>query len=298
METLRTPDECFASLPGYDFEPTYVTVDGIRIHTVDTGPRDGHPIVLLHGEPSWSFLYRHMIRPLAAAGYRVVAPDLVGFGRSDKPAKREDYTYARHLNWLSGALDALDLGQSTLFCQDWGGLLGLRLLAETPARFARVVAANTFLPTGREPMPEAFHTWRKHSQTVETFDIGRVIDHGTATTLAPEVIAAYNAPFPEERYKEGARQFPMLVPATPDAPGAAENQAAWLGLMKLETPFLTAFADKDPITRGADKFLQRLIPGAKGQAHCTVENAGHFLQEDQGKTLADIVLRFIAATPQ
>lgn len=297
METIRTPDARFEDLPGFDFAPTYVDAAGIRVHVVDVGPRDAHPIVLLHGEPSWSFLYRKMIGPLVEAGHRVVAPDLVGFGRSDKPLRREDYTYARHMAWLRCTLDALDLPASTLFCQDWGGLLGLRLLAEAPERFTRVVAANTFLPTGREPMPESFFKWREHSQTVEHFDIGRIIDRGTATTLAPEVIAAYEAPFPDERYKAGARQFPAIVPATPDAPGAAENQAAWLRLMKLTTPFLTAFGDKDPITHGADRVLQKLIPGAKGQAHCTVEDAGHFLQEDQGPALADIVLRFIAATP-
>lgn len=297
MEVLRTPDERFADLPGYPFSPHYLVVDDIRIHYVDEGPREAAPVLLMHGEPSWSYLYRTMIPPIAAAGHRVLAPDLVGFGRSDKPARREDYTYARHLAWMTGWFQALELRNVTLFCQDWGGLLGLRMVAAMPDRFARVVVANTFLPTGNEPFPEAFKQWRTFSQTAKAFDVGRIIDRATTTELRPEIIAAYDAPFPDESYKAGARQFPALVPTEPDAPGAAENREAWQVLRTFDKPFLCAFSDQDPITRGADRLFQALVPGTKGQAHVTIENGGHFLQEDRGERLAEVVNAFIAGTP-
>lgn len=296
MELLRTPDDRFANLPGYPFQPRYVEVDGVRIHYVDEGPRDAAPVLLLHGEPSWSYLYRTMIPVLVEAGHRCVAPDLVGFGRSDKPAARADYTYDRHLAWLGGAVAAIGLRDITLMCQDWGGLLGLRLVADTPELFARVVAANTFLPTGREPVTDAFKAWRAASQAMPVFDVGRILQSATTTELSPEVLAAYDAPFPDERYKEGARQFPLLVPIDPDTPDAKANQQAWAKLATFSKPFLTAFSDKDPVTRGGDRFLQAAIPGTKGQPHTTIENGGHFLQEDQGPTLARVICDFIAAT--
>jgi haloalkane dehalogenase len=296
MEILRTPDERFDNLPGYDFAPHYTEVDGIRLHYVDEGPRDAPPVLLLHGEPSWSFLYRTMIPPLVAAGHRCVAPDLVGFGRSDKPTRRQDYTYQRHLDWLAGLVASLTLRDITLVCQDWGGLLGLRMIADTPELFARVVAANTFLPTGREPVGDAFHAWRAYSQETAVFDIGQIVNKGTTSDLGPDVIAAYNAPFPDDRYKEGARQFPVLVPIDPDTPDARANQAAWPALMAFDKPFLTAFSDNDPITRGADKLLQAAIRGCKGQPHTTIENAGHFLQEDAGEELASVINTFIDST--
>lgn len=298
MDVRRTPDERFENLPGYDFSPHYTEVDGIRVHHVEEGPTDAAPVLMMHGEPSWSYLYRTMIGPLAGAGHRVLAPDLVGFGRSDKPKRREDYTYARHLAWMTAWFDAQGLRDVTLVCQDWGGLLGLRMVAAMPERFARVVVANTFLPTGNEPTSAAFEKWRTFSQTAEVFDIGRIIDRATTTTLSPEIIAAYDAPFVDETYKAGARQFPALVPTEPDAPGAADNREAWQVLRRFEKPFLCAFSDQDPITRGGDRFFQQMVPGTKGQAHVTIENGGHFLQEDQGPRLAEVVLAFIEANPR
>ena len=293
MELLRTPDEHFTNLPGYAFAPHYVTVDDVRIHYVDEGPQDAEPILLLHGEPSWSYLYRKMIPILTAAGYRAVAPDLVGFGRSDKPTQREDYTYQRHMDWMKGLVEALDLNSINLVCQDWGGLIGLRLAAEKEQRFARIIAANTGLPTGDFPMSEAFFRWQRFSQTAPVFDIGRVIKNGCVTELSDEIVAAYNAPFPDDRYTAGARQFPTLVPTTPDDPASEANRKAWEVLTRWEKPFLTAFSDSDPITNGGDRIFQRLIPGAKGQPHTTIVGTGHFLQEDKGEELAGVVVNFL-----
>jgi haloalkane dehalogenase len=296
MDLLRTPDECFRDLPGWTYVPRYVDAGGVRMHYVDEGPRDAAPVLLLHGEPSWSFLYRKMIPGLVAAGHRVVAPDLIGFGRSDKPAQREDYTYQRHVDWLAAAIAALDLRDTTLFCQDWGGLLGLRLVAEHSARFARVVASNTGLPTGEEKVSEAFFAWQAFSQKTEVLPVGKIVQSGCARPLAPEVVAAYDAPFPEERYKAGARQFPLLVPTRPDDPANAPNRAAWNALERFEKPFLTAFGDSDPVTKGAEGPLKKRIPGAADQHHTTIAKAGHFIQEDAGEELAQLVVDFIART--
>jgi haloalkane dehalogenase len=304
MDRLRTPDACFDDLPDYPFTPHYVDVpagDGsgsLRVHYVDEGPTDAHPVLLLHGEPSWSYLYRHMIPPLIAAGLRCVAPDLVGFGKSDKPLDRNDYTYARHVEWLRAALfESLDLHDITLVCQDWGGLLGLRLVAEHPARFARVVTANTFLPTGDRSPGEAFFRWREFSQRVETFPTGFIVNTGCTTDLSPEVLAAYDAPFPNEASKAGARQFPTLVPATPDDPASDDNRAAWESLRRFDRPWLCAFSDSDPITAGSDAPFRAEIPGAHGQPHTTIVGAGHFLQEDRGPELAAVVIDFVARNP-
>lgn len=302
MKYLRTPDTCFENLAGYPFSPNYLQVaDGeggeLRVHYLDEGPRSADPVLLMHGEPSWSFLYRKMIPGLVAAGHRVVAPDLIGFGRSDKPSRREDYTYQRHVNWMQSVLDQLQLNAVTLFCQDWGGLIGLRLVAENPDRFARVVAANTLLPTGDHEPGQAFLDWRNFSQQVPEFPAGKIISGATTTDLDSETLRGYDAPFPDETYKEGARQFPMLVPATPDDPASEKNRAAWEELGKWQKPFLTAFSDSDPVTAGNEAVMQKLIPGCKGQDHVAIENGGHFLQEDQGEKLAEVVNRFIAATP-
>ena len=301
MKILRTPDERFANLPGYPFAPHYVEVpsgDGarLRVHYLDEGPANADPVLCLHGEPSWSYLYRKMIPLLAAAGHRVVAPDLVGFGRSDKPSERSDYTYQRHVDWLRAVIEALDLRRITLVCQDWGGLLGLRIAGETPERFARIVAANTFLPTGDAAPSEAFLAWRKFSQDVPTFPTGRILQGATLTELPQEVVAAYDAPFPDETYKAGARQFPLLVPIAPDDPAAAANRIAWQGLERFDKPFLTAFSDGDAVTRGGDAPLQQRIPGARGQRHTTIAGGGHFLQEDCGEALAQVVIDFVATT--
>ena len=294
MESLRTPDHRFADLPGWTFAPHYTETDGLRIHYVDEGPRNAAPVLMLHGEPSWSYLYRKMVPVITAAGHRAVAPDLVGFGRSDKPVRREDYTYQRHVDWMRAVLERLDLRDATLVCQDWGGLIGLRLVAEHPERFARVVAANTFLPTGDQPAGKAFLAWQQYSQTTPEFHVGGIVRGGCAQGLAPEVEAAYDAPFPDDRYKAGARQFPLLVPTSPDDPAAAPNRAAWERLGKWTKPFLTAFSDQDPITRGGDVRLQQAIPGASGQAHTTIAGGGHFLQEDCGEQLAQVIVRWLA----
>lgn len=295
MKILRTPDERFASLPDFPYEPRYVEVDALRIAYVEAGPADAAPVLLMHGEPSWSFLYRKMIPILVQAGHRVIAPDLVGFGRSDKPSERADYTYERHVEWMRRAmLESLDLRDIHLVCQDWGGLIGLRLVAEHPDRFASVVTANTALPTGDQKPPPAFFQWRELSQSMPVFGASAVLQFGTITELSAEVLAAYDAPFPDETYKEGARIFPMLVPASPDDPAAPANRAAWESLRKWDKPFLTAFSDKDPIMRGSDAVFQKLIPGCKGQPHTTIEGGGHFLQEDCGEALANVVVKFLA----
>jgi haloalkane dehalogenase len=302
MDVLRTPDERFADLPGYPFAPHYLDIpDGhggaLRVHHVDEGDPRAPAVLLVHGEPSWSYLYRHMIPVLVDAGLRAVAPDLVGFGRSDKPGRRTDYTYARHVDWLTAhVVDGLDLRGITLVCQDWGGLLGLRLVAAHPDRFARVVAANTFLPTGDRHPGEAFLAWQKFSQEVPVMPIGRIVNGGCTTELDESVVAAYDAPFPDEPYKEGARQFPLLVPTSPDDPEAQPNRDAWDRLRRFEAPFLCAFSDSDPITAGADRVLRELIPGAHGQPHTTIEGGGHFLQEDRGPELARVVVDFVRST--
>ncbi len=296
MDILRTPDERFDNLPGYRFEPHYVDVDGLRMHYVDEGPRDAAPVLLLHGEPSWSYLYRKMIPVIVEAGSRAVAPDFIGFGRSDKPANREDYTYQAYVDWTTSLIEQLDLRDITLVAQDWGGLIGLRIAAEQPDRFARIVAANTMLPTGDRPPGEAFLRWQKFSQTAPSFDVGRILQGGTVTTLPDDVVAAYDAPFPDDTYKAAARQFPVLVPTSPDDPAAASNRRAWEVLERWERPFLTAFSDSDPIMRGGDRVFQSRVPGTKGQPHTTIAGAGHFLQEDKGEELARVVTDFIAGS--
>lgn len=299
MDFLRTDDSCFDNLPDYNFTPNYLTVDDdeagqLRVHYLDEGSKNAAPILLLHGEPSWSFLYRKMIPILVQAGHRVIVPDLIGFGRSDKPSKRTDYTYQRHVDWMKSLVSQLELKDITLVCQDWGGLIGLRLAVDHSDNFTRIVAANTGLPTGEHDPGDAFKSWQKYSQEAPEFNAGKIINGGTTTELSPAVIAAYNAPYPEEKYKEGARQFPLLVPITLDDPASAKNRAAWKVLSHWDKPFLTAFSDTDPITAGGDKLLQKFIPGTKGQKHTTIINGGHFLQEDQGESLAEVVINFIS----
>jgi len=302
VQYLRTADDRFQQLPGYEFSPRYLVVDDteggqLRLHYLDEGPSQGSTILLLHGEPSWSYLYRKMVPILADAGHRVIAPDLIGFGRSDKPTLRADYSYQRHVEWIRSAIQQLRLRDITLVCQDWGGLIGLRILGENPEWFAKVVAANTMLPTGDHDPGEAFLKWRAHSQSTPVFSAGKIIRNATTTPLPPEVVAAYDAPFPDERYQAGARQFPLLVPISPEDPATPANREAWKSLLKFEKPFLTAFSDKDPITAAAAPILQKWIPGARGQSHTIIENAGHFLQEDQGEALAQVVLRLCEQFP-
>ncbi len=299
MKTLRTPDERFSSLPDFPYAPHYEEVgDGeggtLRVHYLQEGDPDAPVVLLMHGEPSWSYLYRKMIPVLTAERLQIVAPDLVGFGRSDKPSERSDYTYARHVEWMRELLfDHLGLTDITLVGQDWGGLIGLRLVGEHPGRFARVVAANTFLPTGDSPPGDAFFNWQRFSQEVEVFPTGFIVNSGCVTDLSSEVQAAYDAPFPDESFKAGARAFPMLVPSSPDDPAHDANVAAWAGLAAFPRPFLTAFGDSDPITKGSDRALQERIAGAKGQPHTTIVGGGHFLQEDRGEDLARVVAAFV-----
>jgi haloalkane dehalogenase len=283
VRILKTPDERFAGLADWPYAPRYATVidaDGtaMQLHYVDEGARDGPVVLLMHGEPSWAYLYRKIIAGLAAAGCRAIAPDLIGFGRSDKPADRNDYTYERHVEWTGQWLAQMDLRDITLFCQDWGGLIGLRLVAAHPELFAGVVAGNTGLPVGAG-LSEGFEAWLNFSQSVPTLPIGFILNGGCLRDLSPEEIAAYEAPFPDESYKEGARQFPKLVPITPNHASIAENQAAWKVLERFDKPFVTAFSDGDAVTRGGEAAFQARVPGAKGQPHVTL-HGGHFLQED------------------
>lgn len=296
METLRTPDDRFANLPGFPFNPHYVEIDGLRIHHLDEGPARSAPVLLMHGEPSWSYLYRKMIPVLTKAGHRAIAPDLAGFGRSDKPARREDHTYQRHVDWMAALLAKLDLRNITLVCQDWGGLIGLRLATEHPERFARIVAANTGLPTGDQPLSQTFRNWQRFSQETPEFPVGQIVQGGCVIKFGPEVIAAYDAPFPDDRYKAGPRQMPVLVPTSPNDPAAPANRKAWEVLGKWSKPFLTTFSDSDAVTKGGEAILQAAIPGAKDQPHVTIVGAGHFLQEDKGEELARVVADFISTT--
>jgi len=305
MKTLRTPDERFADLPDYPFAPNYVDISDqdsehlggtLRVHYLDEGPADGAPILCMHGEPSWSYLYRKMIPLLVAAGHRVIAPDLVGFGKSDKPTEKSDYTYARHVAWMQEAIiDHLDLRNATFFGQDWGGLVGLRLVAENPDRFDRVVVGNTGLPTGQGTPSDAFMAWQKFSQTTPVFDIGFLLNSATITELTPGEIAAYDAPFPDDGYKEGARIFPSLVPTQPDDPAAEANKAAWEVFSRWDKPLITCFSDSDPVTAGGDAPFLKMVPGAQGQPHVTVADAHHFFQEDAAPQLAQILIDAIAA---
>ena len=301
MEALRTPDERFENLAGYSFEPHYLDVsDGeggsLRMHYLDEGPSDANPVLMIHGEPSWCYLYRKMIPGIVAAGHRAVVPDLIGFGRSDKPAQKDDYTFQRHVDWVTSWVEQLDLKNITFFGHDWGSLIGLRVVAENADRYDRIIIGNGGLPTGDRSPGEAFLRWQKFSQTSPDFDIGRLISSSTVTDMPDEVVAAYDAPFPDDSYKAGARIFPSLVPTSPDDPAASPNRKAWEVFQKWEKPFLTTFSDSDPVTKGGERPLQSLIPGAKGQPHVMIEGGGHFLQEDKGEELAKIVVDFIAST--
>ena len=297
MDLLRTPDERFEDLPNFSYEPHYLEIDGIRIHYVDEGPKDSEVILLMHGEPSWSFLYRHMIPILVGAGLRIIAPDLVGFGRSDKPTKQEDHTYAKHVKWMSTLVEQLDLQKITLFCQDWGSLIGLRIALENQDRFSRIVLSNGGLPTGEQGMTDAFLAWRKLSREAPKFDIGFIIQGATISKLTEEIIKGYDAPFPDDTYKAGARILPSLVPISIEDPEHKANKKAFELLGEWKKPFLTAFSDSDPVTRGADGPMQQYVPGAQGQKHTTVKNAHHFVQEDKGPECANIIIEFIKDNP-
>ncbi len=288
MEILRTPEARFENLPGFGFQPRYTQVDSLRVHYIDEG--GGPAVLLMHGEPSWTYLYRKMIPPLVGAGFRVLAPDLVGFGRSDKPAAVEDHTYARHVHWMLEWLRPLGIDGITFFGQDWGGLIGLRVVAAEPARFSRVAVANTGLPTGDHKMPDAFMAWQRFARDVPEFPVGAIVAGGTVGGLSEEEVAAHDAPFPDETFKAGPRVMPSLVPSSPDDPEAPANRIAWQILGSWAKPFLTLFSDSDPITAGGERVFHKLVPGAAGQPHRTMEGGGHFLQEDVGEELAEALI--------
>ena len=325
MEFKRTPDQCFENLADYPFQPNYLQVadtEGaqLRVHYLDEGPADGAVVLLMHGQPTWSYLYRFMIPPLVAAGFRVIAPDLIGFGRSDKPTLNQDYTYARHVSWMSEWLSALDLTDITVFFQDWGSLIGLRLVAAFPERFAKVVLANGGMPTGMIPpehadfLKDAYKTlpvvqaeelserfldtsgipgflyWRKFCAETPELDVGDVMAKVSPMPMTAEAEQAYRAPFPDQSYVAGARQFPNLVPVFHDEPEVEENQVAWQVLGKFDKPFMLAFSDSDPVTAGGDKKFLEDVPGTQGIAHRTIQNAGHFLQQDQPEQCVQAIL--------
>jgi haloalkane dehalogenase len=301
MRTLRTPDERFADLPDFPYEPHYCEVDdgeggSLRMAWVEDGPENADPVLMLHGEPSWSYLYRRMIPILAAAGHRVICPDLVGFGRSDKPTRREDHTYARHVEWVRALVfDVLNLNRVTLVCQDWGGLIGLRLAAEHPQRFSRIVVANTGLPTGDFDMPEIWWQFRETIQTQPTIQVSSFLQWGSVKPLSATASAAYDAPFPDDSYCAGPRAMPGLVPTSPDDPAAPANRAAWTALSDSSTPMLVAFSDSDPITAPMAAIFQSQMRGAQGTEHPVIHGAGHFLQEDAGEELAKHIVDFLAS---
>lgn len=320
FEILRTPENRFANLPDYNFSPHDIDCSGLRVHFVEEGEKTAPPVLLMHGEPTWSYLYRKMIPVLSQAGLRVIAPDLIGFGKSDKLARPRDYSYGLQVKVFAEFIRKLDLRGLTLFCQDWGGLIGLRVVAEEPSRFDRIIAANTSLPDAGRLLARVgpmlirlmaklegdvalqeigtgknwysfrpFLRWVAYSQTTREFPAGDIVQMGTVRRLTPEELAAYEAPFPDDRYKVGARLMPRLV-----ATGLWENRTAWKRVLsRWKKPFLTAFSDRDPITRGIEKIFQSRIPGARHHRHVTIRDAGHFLQEDKGEELAKFILDFL-----
>ena len=296
MTVIRTPDERFSKLPDFPFAPHYIEVNGLRIHYVDEGK--GETILCLHGEPSWSFLYRKMIASMSKQ-HRVIAMDFIGFGRSDKFTEREAYTFQMHLDTLMGFIKAVNLEQMTVVVQDWGGLLGLAAVAHMPERFARLVIMNTGLPSGKGKPSEAFLAWRSFAETHPDLQVGQTILHGVVhpERLTKEIVAAYEAPFPDVTYKAGAAVWPLLVPISPEDPASAEMRHAREVLAKWDKPALVMFSDKDPVTGGGDKYFRSLIPTAKDQPEIIIKDAGHFLQEEKGEEISQYILDFISRTP-
>ena len=295
-QVLRTPEACFERIPDFPFAPHYFDLDGLRIAYIDEGPRDAAPVLLMHGEPTWSFLYRKMIPGLVAAGHRVIAPDLIGFGRSDKPALASEYSYGNHVQWMVAWMEGLDLKHITMFCQDWGSLIGIRMATHSPHRFDRIALANGGLPDGLTKIPKPLQIWQQFAKWSPWFPIGRLVNAACVSKLSVAELAAYDAPFPDDRYKRAARMFPSFIPTRPDDPQSQNNIAAWEVLKQWNKPFLTLFSDRDPMTRGADKVFLKLVPGTAGQPHAYTRQAGHFLQEDKGPELAKKLNDWIAST--
>ncbi|HMP17302.1 MAG TPA: haloalkane dehalogenase [Gemmatales bacterium] len=289
-----TPEERFHNLPDFPFKPHYVSVNGLRLHYLDEG--QGEVILCLHGEPSWCYLYRKMI-PILSPEYRVIAPDLIGFGRSAKLIRPEDYTYAMHRQQLISFIEKLDLRNITMVCQDWGGLLGLPIAADQPERFARLVIMNTGLPDGTVPLTRGLQVWKKISALQRDMNVGAVIQMGTVTKLSDAVLAAYNAPFPSAEYKAGAYRFPQLVPDNPQAEASSYLSRARSRLADWNKPCLVLFSNKDPITEGGAEFFRKLIPSAQDEPELVIRDAGHFLQEDHGEELARHILQFLKRRP-
>ena len=293
MKYIRTPEKYFKNIKDYSFQPNYIDVDGLRMHYVDEGPKTAPIVLLLHGEPTWSYLYRFMIMDIQEAGFRVIAPDLIGFGKSDKLLSAEDYTYANHIRWMRLFIVNLDLFEISVFFQDWGSLIGLRVLVDEEDRFARAILSNGALPSGRQRVSKAFKYWRAFAKYSPWFPIGRIVKMGCARNLSSSAMDAYDAPFPQSKYKIGARKFPRLVPINPSDIESKNNYKAFKKLTSWKKPFLTLFGDRDPITRGAEKIFQKEIPGCKGQEHRIIKNAGHFIQEDQSEKLSELIIEFI-----
>jgi len=299
IEFKNTPESSFENITDYPFDSHYMTIaDGMQVHYIDEGPRDGEVILLMHGEPSWSYLYRHMVTALVGHGYRCLAPDLIGFGKSSKPIHQADYTYGSHVSWMLDWLDQVGATDVTLFCQDWGGLIGLRLVHARTNRFARIAVSNTGLPTGDHTPPEAFTKWQKFSQKVEQFPFETVMQGATTSELSDDILAAYRAPFPDGSYEAGAKIFPSLVPTTSGDPASQDNRDAWQHTFKKwKKPMITLFGDKDPVTSGGERVFQKLVPGTSGQKHHTVVDGGHFIQEDKPQVLVQCIHDFIIANP-
>lgn len=300
MTVLRTPDERFAGLPDFDFSPLYAEIDGgslgpLRMHYLDEGSPEGLPVVLVHGEPTWSYMFRRTIAPLVSAGHRVIAPDLIGFGKSDKPSEISDYTYERHVSWLTSFCAGLELQGVVMLGHDWGGLLGLRLATEVDGLVHAYVASNHGYPTGDMPANDALRSWQHYAASVEEFDTGAIVARACASELEESVVSAYDAPYPDETFKAGARAFPALIPVTADDPSADQVRASRQILAESGMPFLTVYGEQDPIAGAADAMFHQLVPGSAGQPHARLVHAGHNMPEDAGETLGEIVAEFAQA---
>lgn len=303
MTVLRTPDNCFEDLPEYDFNANYIAVHDdklgdLRMHYVDEGDVGNRTVLLLHGEPAWSFMFRRTVPVLVAAGLRVIAPDLIGFGKSDKPSDQNSYTYESHVGWLKEFAGHLQLRDTVILGHDWGGLIGLRLVTEIEGLAAGYVATNHGYPTGDMPANDALREWQETAASAVDFDVSSIVDGACTTALSKDALRAYDAPYPDDRYKAGARVFPALIPVTPDDPSANAVRASREVLASSSLPFLTVYGEQDPIAGGADAMFQQLVPGAGGQTHVRLIGAGHNMPEDSGETLGVIVAEFAGRLPQ